>query len=325
MSVTISLRSMVAFATGLAVALIAVIVFQAWRVDAAPGDSDTTFVPITPCRLIDTRPAPLRVGPTAAFGADDTKTIAARGSNGDCTIPAIAIGLSLNVTAVGASQATFLTLWPGGTKPTASSLNPTPGEPPTPNAVTTRLSSAGAFNVFNRFGTVEVIIDINGYYTKQSLQAISSRLTALEGANTGARLTELETTTARLFAARPFVNTAHDANEDVGLADEVVVSVLVAAPVIGQVTVNSTTLAIHTASSSGVRCSITTGNVLDLNFNQGWNPAGGSGIVSQMAGTRSFDIAAGATITYNLVCRVVGSGTANLSSTVLTAIFTPAP
>ncbi len=200
MSVTISLRTIVAFTAGLAVALISVFVFQAWRVDAAPGDTDATFVAITPCRLIDTRSGDDRVGPHATFGVADTKTIAAHGTNGQCAIPVDAVALSLNVTALHATATSFLTVWPDGTRPKASSLNPVPGQPPAPNAVTTNLSGSGSFNVFNNAGTVNVIIDVNGYYTKQSLQEISSRLTALEGANTSARLFELEMTTDRLFA-----------------------------------------------------------------------------------------------------------------------------
>jgi len=45
------------------------------------------------------------------------------------------VALALNVTAIGATAPTFLTVWPGGTRPTASSLNPVPGQPPTPNGV----------------------------------------------------------------------------------------------------------------------------------------------------------------------------------------------
>lgn len=177
----ISVRSAVWMATGAVLALVSsLLITQAWSASAAPGDDDATFVPITACRLVDTRPAPLRVGTFGAFGIDDTKTIQARGTNGDCTIPSDAVGVSLNVTAVDASQATFLTIWPDGTKPTASSLNPTPGQPPTPNAVTTLLSSPGAFKVFNRFGTVEVIIDVNGYYTKTSLEELADDNAALQ-------------------------------------------------------------------------------------------------------------------------------------------------
>ncbi len=43
-------------------------------------------------------------------------------------------------------------------------LNPAPGQPPTPNAVEVDVNSLGQFNVFNGFGTVDVIIDVVGYY-----------------------------------------------------------------------------------------------------------------------------------------------------------------
>src|SRR4029079_5668318 len=174
--VTIRLRALVAFAVGITVAFIAVFAFRGWRADAAPGETDTTFVPIAPCRLIDTRPAPDRVGSQGTLGANDTRTLQARGSNGQCTIPDDAAGLSLNVTAVGASVLTFLTIWPDGTRPLASSLNPAPGEPPTPNAVATDLSPAGSFNLYNLTGTVDVIVDVNGYYTHTSLTTLAAEL-----------------------------------------------------------------------------------------------------------------------------------------------------
>lgn len=169
----VRLHTMMAFVAGLALALAGVVALQEWRVDAAPGDVDTTFVPITPCRLIDTRPGDSRVGSGGAFGPGETRTLAARGTNGNCTIPAAATGLSLNVTALKASRLTFLTIWPGGALPDASSLNPAPGEPPTPNAVSTPLSGNGSFRIYNDVGTVEVIVDVTGYYQRGSLQQLA--------------------------------------------------------------------------------------------------------------------------------------------------------
>jgi hypothetical protein len=131
-----------------------------------PGEA-AAFVPITPCRLVDTRPAPENVGGRATpLGADEAYTVSAHGDNGNCTgIPAGATGLELNVTALGASDPTFLTIYPNGAaRPTSSNLNPVPGAAPTPNAVTADLSAGGQFDIYNLAGIVDVIVDVTGYY-----------------------------------------------------------------------------------------------------------------------------------------------------------------
>ena len=139
-------------------------------VSATSPAGAAAFVPIEPCRVADTRSEPaFNTGPrNTPLGPEDTHTIAAHGDNGDCVgIPASATGVLLNVTALGATAPTFLAIWAnsGGDRPLASSLNPAPGQPPTPNAVATQLSNTGEFNIFNRAGSVDVIVDINGYYT----------------------------------------------------------------------------------------------------------------------------------------------------------------
>ena len=125
------------------------------------------YKPINPCRLADTRPAPDTVGDrTSPLGPEETYSLTGWGNVGDCVgLPTGTTGLALNVTAVGPSTATYLTLFPSGaTLPTASNLNPTPGEPPTPNAVNVDLSDAGTFSVFNKFGNVHIVVDVVGYY-----------------------------------------------------------------------------------------------------------------------------------------------------------------
>ena len=103
------------------------------------------YKPINPCRLADLRPAPNTVGPrTNGLGPDEVYTLDGWGAVGDCTLPTGTTGLALNVTAVDPTAPTFLRLWPaGGAQPTTSNLNPTPGQPPTPNAVNVGLSAAG--------------------------------------------------------------------------------------------------------------------------------------------------------------------------------------
>lgn len=126
----------------------------------------TLYTPMTPCRLVDTRPAPETVGPRSApLAANDTYTVDAYPPAGGCPIPTSATALQLNVTAVGATAGTFLTIWPSDApRPTASSLNPAPGQGPVPNAVTTALSPQGRFSIFNLAGSVNVIVDVVGYF-----------------------------------------------------------------------------------------------------------------------------------------------------------------
>lgn len=123
------------------------------------------LVQIEPCRLTDTR-TPGTIGPrNTPIGAGETYTINAHGMNGDCDLPVEAVGLSLNVTAVQATEQTNVRIFPNANNvPLASNLNPSPSSPPVPNAVTTQLDGAGTFSVFNEFGTVGLIIDVNGYY-----------------------------------------------------------------------------------------------------------------------------------------------------------------
>lgn len=302
-------RTTATFAAGLAVALISVFVFHAWRADAAPGDADSTFVPITPCRLIDTRPAPDRVGPIGALGTADTRTITAHGTNGNCTIPVDAVGLSLNATAVGATAPTFITVWPEGALPTVSSLNPTPGAPPTPNAVNTDLSGTGTFDVYNLAGTVNLIIDVNGYYTSSTLQEIHQRLTALE--------------TAQPFAVSAFAT----GNTNLTTTATAYVTVSVTAPVAGHVTLNSTAIVTNDTDDGDTQCAISESTSIQTPNTSGesdqWFEAEGAADGGSVSGTRTFEIAAGANVDYVLACRE-SSGQGVIRARNITAIFTPA-
>jgi hypothetical protein len=124
------------------------------------------FVPITPCRVMDTRPAPDNVGPrTSPIGADETYSVPVLGVSGKCTLPADATGVVMNVTAVSPTAPSFLTVFPqGGDRPLASNLNYVAGQSPTPNAVTVDVPASGQVSFYNHAGTVDVIADIVGYY-----------------------------------------------------------------------------------------------------------------------------------------------------------------
>lgn len=126
---------------------------------------------ITPCRLVDTRAGSSHVGTQAGpLGADGVMSVIGRGaeitddSTCDGKIPSNATGLQLNVTASEATQATFLTVYPTGQpRPTASNVNVSDANS-VPNSATVLLGTDGKFDVFNRFGSVQVIIDVAGFY-----------------------------------------------------------------------------------------------------------------------------------------------------------------
>lgn len=125
-------------------------------VPTAPGGA---FRPLVPARILDTRDG---VGaPKAKVGPKATLAVPVLGKGG--IPPAGVEAVVLNVTGVGASAPTHLTIFPtGSTMPVASSLNLS-GPAPVPNLVEVKVGSGGAVSVFNNSGTIDVIFDVAGY------------------------------------------------------------------------------------------------------------------------------------------------------------------
>ncbi len=75
-----------------------------------------------------------------------------------------ATGVVMNVTVVGPSAESFLTVYPDDvTRPLASNLNYLPGLT-VPNLVTMRVPASGIVDFYNKFGAVHVLADVVGYY-----------------------------------------------------------------------------------------------------------------------------------------------------------------
>ncbi len=118
------------------------------------------YVPLNPLRVLDTRNN--IGGRRVPLGAGTTVEIQARGIGG---VPASGVtAVAMNVTATGATAASYFTIWPKGeSRPVASSLNWKPGVT-VPNLVVIKPGSGGKVNVWNESGEVHAIADIVGYF-----------------------------------------------------------------------------------------------------------------------------------------------------------------
>jgi hypothetical protein len=126
--------------------------------------SATHFVPVTPCRIADTRnPNGPLGGPAIAGGTFRDFVI----PNSVCGIPSTAAAYSLNVAVVPSGPLGYLTLWPSGqSQPFVATLNSIDGRVKS-NAAIVPAGTNGAISVFATDAT-DVILDINGYFVAGS-------------------------------------------------------------------------------------------------------------------------------------------------------------
>jgi hypothetical protein len=128
----------------------------------AISSGPTSFFPLAPCRVIDTRApnGPLG-GPALAAGEDRAFSVV-----DVCGIPSTATALSVNVAVAGGTVAGNVRLHPGGTGvPLVSSINYSGGQTRSNNAIVP-LSATGELAAFvgAASGTVHLILDVNGYF-----------------------------------------------------------------------------------------------------------------------------------------------------------------
>lgn len=130
--------------------------------DETPGHLG--FYTLLPCRLVDTR------GPAGARGAPALEAGAVRvfEVGGACGVPPEATAVAVTVTVVGATAVGHLSLFEtGGPLPSTSTVNFTAGQARANNAVVRLLGmppSLAVHAVLATPGTVDVIIDVTGYF-----------------------------------------------------------------------------------------------------------------------------------------------------------------
>ncbi len=119
----------------------------------APGGG---YHPVTPTRAVDTRSG---VGsPATPLGPGASRSFTIGG------LPAAADSVAVNVTAVGATADTHLTVWPTGlAAPKASNINLVAGDT-SARLVLTRLGAGDTVSVQNRSGSTHVLVDVVGWF-----------------------------------------------------------------------------------------------------------------------------------------------------------------
>jgi YVTN family beta-propeller protein len=135
--------------------------FQSGTVSVIAGAPSSTpplgLIPITPCRLVDTRQTgnPIQGGTSQSFTVPQL---------GGCSIPNSAVAYSLNVTVAPHGPLGYLTIWSTGqSQPLVSTLNSPDGRTKA-NAAIVPAGASGAVSVYVT-DTTDVILDIDGYFT----------------------------------------------------------------------------------------------------------------------------------------------------------------
>ncbi len=120
--------------------------------------ADKVFIPTTPTRLLDTRTG--TGGVSAPIGADRSVKLKVSGSAG---IPDGVRTVLVNLTATNPTANGFLTAYAAGaTRPNTSIVNFTPGAT-VPNLAYVPVSADGYIEIYNRSGSTDAIVDVQGY------------------------------------------------------------------------------------------------------------------------------------------------------------------
>ncbi len=122
------------------------------------------FTPISPSRICDTRSVQNGVSATQCNVSPNNQL----GPSSKMTVQLAYIvsakAIVANTTITDTSSTSYLTIFPGGTLPTVSDLNWTAGDTKA-NLCFMTLSTSDSFTVYNYTGTVDIIIDLEGYYS----------------------------------------------------------------------------------------------------------------------------------------------------------------
>ena len=159
---------------------------QSRLIAASPIDTavESKFTPIAPCRAANTRVAGGALANTASrdFYVGGTFGFAPEGGlAGGCGVPVSATGVAVTITTVNATHNGYLKVWStGSAEPATSFMNYGTAFNASVSG-TIRISSSGQARIRTFGSSVQVIIDISGYYVAPLAAEVSSSGTLIKG------------------------------------------------------------------------------------------------------------------------------------------------
>lgn len=123
-------------------------------ISASAQTGPLQFYTVAPCRVFDTRDS-------TPLGQSVARDFAVRGH---CGIPTSAKAVSINITVLDATQQSYVALWPSGGTQGSSTINFYPGQQLANGAITPLSTNPNDLTLLNCCGTVNVILDVNGYF-----------------------------------------------------------------------------------------------------------------------------------------------------------------
>jgi hypothetical protein len=141
---------------------------------ATPGSAGLLKA-IVPARLLDTRDGTGAQRAPVTGGNSISLQVTGRGGVPSSGVAAVV----LNLTATDVTGLTYITAWPDGTaRPTASNLNPAPGQT-IANRVIVKVGTGGLVDLFNAYGSADLIADVSGWFTDGSVAMSSGTFVGL--------------------------------------------------------------------------------------------------------------------------------------------------
>lgn len=165
----------------------------------APAQTSTSFVPVTPCRIVDTRHGggPLAKSSTRTFAVSGTTGFTGQGGKATgCGVPASATAVAASFTAVKPTKKGSLRAYAGGAaNPGTATVSYVKKQSATAGAtIAIRPANNQALTVANKGGPANLLVDVTGYYVPPmhgmvapggSIYAGSSRIVSATNSSPG--------------------------------------------------------------------------------------------------------------------------------------------